>query len=348
MGKRKTKQDFIETARIVHGNKYDYSKVEYVNNRTKVCIICPEHGEFWQTPHDHLDKCGCPFCSSISRINKRKTPLNTFLERAKEVHGDKYDYSKTVYKNAHTKISIICPEHGEFNITPNHHLKGQGCPLCGNERKGSYQKSNTEQFINKATEIHKGKYDYSKTDYKNNRIKVRIICPEHGEFLQKPLDHLGGHGCPICGMKNNISEKLVFDAIKQYFPNTIYQYRPQWLHGKTSSQSLDIFIPDYNIGIEYQGIQHFSDISFFNRRTTYDVVKERDLRKYNKCKENNVTIFYISFEKQIPNDYFAPVYKTIDELIEVINKHIDNQDNIKLTENELKYVLQKTIRNIIK
>ena len=112
--------------------------------------------------------------------------------------------------------------------------------------------------------------------------------------------------------------------------------------------TLDFFLPDYNIGIEYQGIQHFIPQNVFGGEHAYNIVKERDLRKYNKCKENGVTVFYISFEKQIPDDYFAPVYRTIDELIDAINKHIDNQDNIKLTENELKYVLQKTIKNIIK
>ena len=277
--------------------------------------------------------------------------MNTeiFIQQSKKVHGDKYDYSKTVYINSSEKICIICPEHGEFYIKKGNHINGkQGCPKCGLLKRSKTRKKSYDSFVKESVKKHGNKYDYSKVEYINTDTKVCIICPEHGEFLQKPLDHLNGHGCPMCGAKYNISERLVFDAIKQHFPNTIYQYRPQWLHGKTSSQSLDIFIPDYKISIEYQGVQHFYPNIRFGGENAYNIVKERDLRKYNKCKENGVTVFYISFEKQIPNDYFAPVYRTIDELIDAINKHIDNQDNIKLTENELKYVLQKTIRNIIK
>ena len=109
-----TTYEFIEKAKKVHGDKYDYSKVEYVNSRTKICIICPQHGEFWQTPNAHLMKEGCPKCKgeNVSKVNRRTT--NEFIEKAKKVHGDKYDYSKVDYKNNSTKVCIICPIHGEF------------------------------------------------------------------------------------------------------------------------------------------------------------------------------------------------------------------------------------------
>ena len=122
-----TNEEWIEQARKVHGNKYDYSKVEYINNKTKVCIICPEHGEFWQRPNDHLTGYGCPKCTKYS--NKYTT--ETWIQKAKQIHGDKYDYSKVKYVNSHTKVCIICPEHGEFWQTPNNHLCGKTiCPKC--------------------------------------------------------------------------------------------------------------------------------------------------------------------------------------------------------------------------
>jgi superfamily II DNA or RNA helicase len=124
-GKNRTTEDFIAEARKIHGDKYDYSKVEYVNTKTKVCIICPEHGEFWQNPCDHLIGKGCPKCSGVNKSNTEE-----FVKKAKEIHGDKYDYSKVFYINNKTKVCIICTEHGEFWQTPINHLNGQGCPIC--------------------------------------------------------------------------------------------------------------------------------------------------------------------------------------------------------------------------
>lgn len=192
MSKRKTKEDFIREARLIHGDKYDYSKVQYVNNREKVCIVCPEHGEFYQSPTKHLSGQGCPFCSST-----KKGDADRFIAEAKKIHGNRYDYSKVVYVNNREKVCIICPEHGEFWQDPHNHLKGKGCPVCG-KNKSKPQKYTTESFIQKATEIHEGKYDYSKTVYSGMDSKVNIICPIHGEFWQLPYLHINGAGCPEC------------------------------------------------------------------------------------------------------------------------------------------------------
>lgn len=341
--------NFLKRAREIHGDKYDYSKVEYINNRTKICIICPEHGEFWQTPHDHLDKCKCPKCSHTDRILKRRKDLEYFIAQANEVHKNKYDYSKVVYSNAQTPITIICPEHGEFNMRPSNHLNNQGCPECKKKKLGKHFQSNTEDFINKSKKVHGDKYDYSKVDYVNNRVKVNIICPIHGEFIQKPLDHLHGSGCPECGKKFGIAEKSVLESLKEHFKNVEYQYVPQWLHGKTSPQSLDFFLPEYNIGIEYHGRQHFYPNTKFGGEDLFRLIQERDRRKYQRCIENGVKVFYISFERKIPDDYFAPVYRTLDELFHAIDNEIKNQtNNIKLNENDLKYIINQTYKKIIK
>ena len=123
--KRSTTDDFIKKAREVHGDKYDYSKVNYVKNSTKVCIICPEHGEFWQIPSNHLKGFGCPKCT-----NNHHYTTEEWIQNAKEVHGDRYDYSKVNYTNRKAKVCIICPEHGEFWQRGGDHLNGQGCPGC--------------------------------------------------------------------------------------------------------------------------------------------------------------------------------------------------------------------------
>ena len=132
---------FIKKAKEIHGDKYDYSKVEYKNSNTKVCIICPEHGEFWQLPYHHLHGCGCSKC----RSKKMTLTTEEFIERAKEIHGDKYDYSKTEYVDNKTKICIICPIHGEFWQIPLNHLQNKGCPYCGKTKKYT-----TKEFIESA------------------------------------------------------------------------------------------------------------------------------------------------------------------------------------------------------
>lgn len=133
---------FVNKAAKIHNNKYDYSKVDYVDMKTKVCIICPEHGEFWQTPDAHLRGHECPLCSHRSF----KYTKDEFIKKAREIHENKYDYSKVDYKDSNTKVCIICPEHGEFWQTPAHHLKGHGCKKCGDkttwEKRGKKQKNN--------------------------------------------------------------------------------------------------------------------------------------------------------------------------------------------------------------
>lgn len=194
------KEKFIEKAKKVHGNKYDYSMVEYVNNTTKVCIICPKHGEFWQRPHSHLRGSGCNMCS-----NKIPSTVE-FIEKAKKVHGDKYDYSKVEYVNAKTKICIICHKHGEFWQLPNSHLNGQGCKACAIETTTINNRHCFSDFLKKANCTHNSKYSYDESTYVNTHTKMRIICPEHGEFWQQPCNHILGQKCPQCA--RNDSNKI--------------------------------------------------------------------------------------------------------------------------------------------
>lgn len=132
--KRLTQEEFLVKARKVHGNKYDYSKVEYINGTTKVCIICKEHGEFWQTPSKHLFGRGCPFCKNKALGDRIRKPFSYFIEQALLRHGHKYDYSLCEYKDLKTPIKIICPKHGIFEQTPEMHIKAKfGCPHCAAE-----------------------------------------------------------------------------------------------------------------------------------------------------------------------------------------------------------------------
>ena len=123
-------ENFILKANAKHNNKYDYSKVNYINSKTKICIICPEHGEFLQTPASHINGRGCPLCANIQKKVKKLSNTTNFIKKARQIHGDKYDYSKTEYMNIDTKVCIICPKHGEFWQRPYSHLSNEGCPHC--------------------------------------------------------------------------------------------------------------------------------------------------------------------------------------------------------------------------
>ena len=199
--KKDSKETFIQKAKLVHGDKYDYSKVEYINSKTKVCIICPVHGEFLVAPNSLVRGCGCKFCATNSLKTTQK-----FIEELKQIYGDKYDYSKVEYKGNKVKVCIICPKHGEFWVTPNHFLKGHGCLKC--TKRGCF-KLTTQMFIERSNKVHNHKYDYSKVNYLNKDTKVCIICPKHGEFIQRSGNHMRGNGCPKCMSEHNRINKLL-------------------------------------------------------------------------------------------------------------------------------------------
>ena len=192
----KSVEDFLKKAHAIHGNRYDYSKIEHVNRLTPINIVCKEHGEFMQTPSDHINgKHGCPKCAIQENANKARRTISEFIEKAHSIHGHKYDYSKVSTASNKDKITIICPIHGDFIQGVADHLSGHGCPECAGKAK-----KDTGRFIREARIIHGDRYDYSYVEYSNLKTKVKIICREHGGFLQEPTLHLSGCGCPICGM----------------------------------------------------------------------------------------------------------------------------------------------------
>tara|TARA_Y100001970_G_C14077004_1_gene772576 strand:+ start:357 stop:956 length:600 start_codon:yes stop_codon:yes gene_type:complete len=128
--KKLTNESFLERAKAIHGDKYDYSKVSYSTSQKKIKVICPEHGDFQQTAYHHLRGSGCPRCSLYSRISNKD-----FIEVAKKIHRNRYDYSKVAYNNSREKVTIICPEHGDFQQIPSHHNNGSGCPQCAIDRR---------------------------------------------------------------------------------------------------------------------------------------------------------------------------------------------------------------------
>lgn len=201
-----TTRQFIEKAKKIHFDKYDYSEVVYCGSHGKVKIICPTHGPFFQESRQHLKGQGCLACAG-------KMPLTTneFISKVSSIHNNFYDYSLVEYRGRAHKVKIICPKHGLFEQEAKEHYR-YGCYHCGNDKIKEKLSSNTSEFIEKAKALHGDKYNYDLTNYRGNKIKVKIICKFHKSFMQTPNDHLMGVGCPQC--KNEISLWKRSDYVK--------------------------------------------------------------------------------------------------------------------------------------
>jgi len=305
-------ENFIVKAKKVHGDKYDYSKVAYERNDKKVCIICPKHGEFFIRPNDHLQGHGCKKCGIEERCKIYRKTTEQFINEAKQIHGDKYNYSKVEYVTNHTKVKIECPIHGEFMQQPINHLQGQGCPICGRKNAANKLKKKLDAFINDAKKVHGDKYDYSKVEYINNETKVCIICPEHGEFWQIPSAHLRGQGCPDC--KNSTLENEILLILNGM---GISNERYSNIGGILGNQSVDFYLDKENVAIECQGIQHFIESSFFTNSLENEI--ERDLRKKEICEAHGIKLKYYIRES---------IVKKYNIFNDRIYKNIYNQNNI--------------------
>lgn len=394
MSKKLTTEEFIERAKEVHGDKYDYSKVEYVNNRTKVCIICPKHGEFWQIANHHIcakqgcarcarkeiatseefiekaikkygdkydysevnyispqipiiikcNKCGNKFeeialghlsgsgCSCYNNKGKKRQTLEEFLSKANEVHQNKYDYRNvTFYPRGKFYITPICHnkdrdgvEHGTFTVRAESHLYGKiGCPKCASESRPNSQRVSLEEFKKRAKETHGDEYDYSLITneiYRGYRELVPIICSKHGVFYQIAKKHVEGQGCKHCKKSNlerEVEKLLIENGIEfVYFKNDF-----EWLKSLNNRpQSLDFYLPKHNIGIECQGEQHFFLVDFANRGKKWaeeqlKIVQSLDERKKKLCEENGVKLLYYSHIKA-------------DNNINELNKLLETIENI--------------------
>ena len=283
--------EFIEKAKMIHGDKYDYSLVNYINTKTKIEIICPVHGKFVQIPRNHIYGKGCKICGCIDANKGRTITLEKFLEKARTVHGDRYDYSKVVSTSYKTKIEIICPVHGSFFQILGNHLGGKGCKDCGVQTTITHIHetctSNTEDFIQKSKEVHGDLYDYSLVEYTNNRTPVELICKEHGTFVQNPRDHLRGHGCHTCGVHkaghytgtSKLEEDFV-SYIKSFYSGEIVTS----VRDKIPPMELDTFIPELNLGIEING-------GYWHSEKFKD--KDYHLRKYTLCEETGIRLISI-------------------------------------------------------
>ena len=285
----------ISQFKEVNGDKYDYSKVDYKNDRTCVEIICKTHGSFWQKPCLHLRGHGCPRCAD----NGVKLSKEEFINKIGKINKN-IDLSEFVYVNASTKGKCKCNVcghewYGSYNALKRSHF---GCPSCASKSRVEKRKNNLDAFIVKLRE-RRGDidYDFSKSLYVNSLIKMDVICKEHGLFKIRPNDLMSGHGCPMCNESR--LEREVRNALIKGNIEFVQGNHYKWLLNEETNHplSLDFFIPSKNIAIECQGVQHFEVIDHFNGREGFNVRKNMDELKKRLCNESNVKLIYYLEER---------------------------------------------------
>lgn len=328
---RTTKETFLETAKKAHSNKYNYDKVIYTTMTNEVEIGCPKHGSFWQQPITHANyKSNCPKCV----IENGRTSHDDFINRCIDKHNNKYDYSKTKYVKIHDFIDIICPTHGLFTQKAGIHMVGSGCIKCFRERVNK----NNEQFIKDSMDIFGNRYLYNKVDYKTNKTPVIITCKKHGDFKKRPQSHLYGSGCPRC--TESSGERILSMLLDKYKINYIREYKI-----KDYRYRFDFYIPDTNIYIEFNGIQHYHPVDAFGGKAALIKTKRNDQIKKRLVKDNGgilITISYRHFNKLRNGTYLTQrlkgVYKywyLIENKLHVFKDLSDVKNEICLLNNKL-------------
>lgn len=228
----------------------------------------------------------------------KKVTTEDFIKKSREINGDFYDYTKTVYTGSRNNVIITCPIHGDFiQKASNHISKHYGCPKCGINRRADKRKLSIEEFIDRASKIHNNKYDYSKVAFDNMHQKVCIICPKHGEFWQTPAKHiLREQGCPICQQSHG--EEKIATYLTNCNIKYVYQYKVD-IHGHI--RIIDFYLPEYNTFIEYNGIQHYTDIPYFYNggKITFEEQLSRDANVREYCKCSNIQLVEIKYDENV-------------------------------------------------
>lgn len=287
---------YFKTVHDKYGDDFDYSRSVFTTLYDKIQIRCRTHDiVFFQIAGNHLIYRGCPECKK----NAIKLSQSEFLDRARKIHGDTYDYSCTVYENQKTKINIICRIHGKFFQNPGDHLQGNGCPICASKKTGMRCRTTQQEFLDKATSIHGAKYDYSSAKYVDAYTKVNIICPKHGQFQQKPVYHLMGCGCPKC----NASKGETF--IRAFLSSHQIEFYEQYTFEKCRHKAklrFDFFIPKWSVCIEFDGLQHKKPRTYWGGQPIFEETQKRDRIKNEFCGNNGIHLIRLSNLKSLGKD----------------------------------------------
>lgn len=293
MPKKTTQEDYLKICENKFGNKFDLSKVVYTNTNTKIIIGCPDHGEVTVSAGQFKrSKYGCPYCGGTKNLTQEM-----FSKLIPEKHKQEYDLSKILYETRQSYITVGCKLHGDFDIIADNFVIGQGCPKCRYIKSANSKRGNIEDILESFREIHNDKYKYEQIEPYESRLKTRIkiICPNHGDFIQ-PIDrHYNGHGCPTCSSSKG--ELLVEKILIKH--NIIYEKEKVFLdcrnHLTNKPLRFDFYLSEINVCIEYNGRQHYEEIPDF-----FDPLEDtqyRDKIKEDYCESKNIDLIIIKFDE---------------------------------------------------
>lgn len=244
----KEPEEHLAEIRALHPT-LDFSVSEYVNSKQKMRVTCPQHGEFEITPNALKNRQGCVKCGDARSGEASRLSLEEAQHLAQTVHGDRYEYDWKTYKKSTEPMRMVCKEHGEFWQKFTFHRTGVGCPACGYEQAKRINRVPWTDWLVQARRVHGDKYEYDETTYSHSKADLRITCPDHGEFWQRPNNHTNGAGCPKCSTTwPSAGEQELADFIAQFFP--IKQGSRRVLH----RQELDITVPELKVAFEYDGL----------------------------------------------------------------------------------------------
>ena len=296
-------QVFLDKAKKIHGDKFDYSKVDYRTAKTKVTISCKEHGDFLVTPNNHLSGNGCPKC--LGRGFTPEEQLENFIKDGHRIHNNKYDYS--LVNITDSKLTIICPIHGKFKQSKIGHITNKsGCPTCGGIKKGISRRLPKDEFVTKANETHNNRYTYDNVVYQGAHKKVNVTCPTHGDFSITPANHWSnGVGCPSCFNSNpSKGEVKIYDWLTKHNIHFEFQKSFPDLYYKSKNGRLkyDFYIPEKNLLIEFDGEYHYNPISFSKIISGDEqllLTQTRDRLKTEYAEKNGYKLLRIRYDDDI-------------------------------------------------
>lgn len=197
--KRLTQDEFVAIVKKNYGDKIDISQFKYEGRSGRGVAVCMIHGPYTVSANSLILGAACPECRRESRTGRFKDTTESFSKKASAVHNNKYSYSRVMYSGAKRKVTIVCPEHGEFDQEAWSHLQGQGCPKCSDIRVGERCRLTHDEFVSRAQSTHGDLYDLSLVKYHSLKRKIDVICKKHGVFHPLAGNFIQGSGCPKCG-----------------------------------------------------------------------------------------------------------------------------------------------------
>lgn len=296
--RRLSVDEIIRRATEVHNGYFTYDRESIENAKNiddHMIAICPIHGPIDVHIGSHLSGYGCKKCSG-----KEKKTTESYIEEARAIWGDLYDYSPLEYHGISSHITFRCMKHGLVSVYAADHLQGHGCPDCGNERKSEWKKITHDDYVESVMKVHSNYYSYQNGEYKGMHEDITVTCPIHGDFEIEAVYHLKGGGCPYCtsvSKGESLVRSWLLDNKIEFIPQYTIMLIEQSLFGRNKLR-VDFYLPNCNTIIEFHGEQHYRFVKKFHSDDFgFQRQQDRDIRLRQHCKKNKIRLIEIPYTK---------------------------------------------------